>query len=72
MDMTHVAANVRAELARSGKTQEDIARVLGLTRQSVSLRLLGQVEFRVSEIQLIADYLGVSISTLVGNSKASA
>lgn len=68
---SHVPANTRAELARSGKTQEDIAEVLGITRQGVSQRLLGRVEFRVSELQKIADYLGIPVSALLGE-KASA
>jgi len=69
---SHVAANVRAEIARRGKTQGDIAAVLGFTRQSLSQRLLGRVEFRASELQAIADHLGVSIAELVEQPKASA
>ncbi|WP_373202627.1 helix-turn-helix transcriptional regulator [Mycobacterium marinum] len=69
---SHVAANVRAELARKNKRQEHLADLLGFTRQAVSQRLLGRVDFRVAELQAIADYLEVPISALVGDSKASA
>lgn len=63
---THVAANVRAEIARrKGTKQEDLADLLGITRQAVSRRLLGRVDFRVAELQAIADYFGIPISTLL-------
>ncbi len=69
---SHVPANVRAELARHRKRQEDIAELLGLTRQALSRRLLGYVDFRIAELQAIADYLEVPIATLVAEQQASA
>ena len=69
---SHVAANVRAEMARRRKRQEDIAELLSLTRQGVSQRLLGRVDFRIGELQAIADYLSVPISVLLtDNAKAA-
>ncbi|MEE3066541.1 MAG: helix-turn-helix transcriptional regulator [Actinomycetota bacterium] len=68
---SHVARNVRAELARRGKTQEDIAGLLGFTRQAVSRRFLGRVEFRVNELQAIAEYLDVPMSALVDPAEAA-
>lgn len=69
---SHVAANIRAEIARRGKNQVDVAEALGITRQAVSNRLLGRVEFRVSEVQAIADYLGVPASVLVDDHSKAA
>ncbi len=44
--MRAVGANVRAELARAGKTQAEAAQVLGLSSQSVvSNRLNGHKDF---------------------------
>lgn len=55
-----IAAEVRAELARQNKTVADLGDVLGVTRQSMHLRLSGQQPFRGEELVLIARYLGVS------------
>lgn len=62
---SHVADNVRAEAARRGKNQNDLAELLGISRQGVSQRLLGRIEFRVGELQAIAAFLNVPITTLV-------
>ncbi|WP_165692431.1 helix-turn-helix transcriptional regulator [Mycobacteroides abscessus] len=62
---SHVADNVRAEAARRGKNQGDLAQLLGISRQGVSQRLLGRIEFRVGELQAIAAFLNVPIATLV-------
>lgn len=62
---SHVADNVRAEAARRGKNQNDLAELLGISRQGVSQRLLGRIEFRVGELQAIAAFLKVPITTLV-------
>ena len=71
MVQSHVAANIRAEMARTGKNQGDIAKVLGITRQAVSRRLLGFTPLDVDQLAKIADLLGVSMSELLGE-KASA
>lgn len=61
----HVAATVRAELARKGKTQADVSEVLGITRQGVSRRMLGSVDFKVSELYAIAELCGIPVTTLI-------
>jgi transcriptional regulator with XRE-family HTH domain len=60
-----VAANVRAELARAGKNQSDLARAMDISRQNVSQRLLGRSAFKAEEIVRIAHWLGVSTETLL-------
>jgi transcriptional regulator with XRE-family HTH domain len=54
-----IAAEVRAEMARQSKSYADLGDVLGVTRQSVHLRLRGHQPFRGEELVLIARWLGV-------------
>jgi transcriptional regulator with XRE-family HTH domain len=70
--MTDVAANVRAELARRRIRQIDVAERLGVSRQNVSQRLNGSVDFRVGELIAIADLLGITVVELLGGVKVSA
>jgi transcriptional regulator with XRE-family HTH domain len=63
----HIAAEVRAELARQGKTQRDIAAVLDLPQPSVQLRLAGKRSFRAEELALLAESLGVPVSQFMPN-----
>lgn len=62
-----VAANVRAELARSGKTGADAARELGISRQAMHPRMTGQRAFRAEEIASLAHWLGVPTSRLLAD-----
>lgn len=63
---TTVGANVRAELARAGKTQVWLAGVLQMKQQSVSDRLRGVVAFDVNELTSVASALGVPLASLLG------
>ena len=69
---THVVANIRAELARRGKTQEDLAEALGIARQNISQRLRNRVSFRIEELQAVADFLGIPIADLLINHESEA
>lgn len=51
-------------MARSGKTQADLAAAIGKTRQAVSRRLTGLTTFRLDELQAIADLLCVPLESL--------
>lgn len=57
-----VSANVRAEVARAGASQTDIAAVLGLSQAGVSRRLSGRVDFSATELTKLAAYLKVPAS----------
>jgi len=57
---------VRAELARARKTQTAAAEVLGMVQASLSRRLTGEVEFTVAEVRALAEWLGVPLTTLLG------
>lgn len=60
-----VAANIRAEMARRRATQGALAAALGVTQQAVSRRLRGDVEFTVTELQIVAETLGVDPARLL-------
>jgi len=57
-----IAAEVRAELGRQGKTQREVADLLDMTQQSFHLRLAGTRSFRAEEITKLAEVLGVPAS----------
>lgn len=59
-----IAAEVLAEMGRQRKTHEDLAGVLGVTKQSVSLRLREGTPqaFRAEELIAVADWLQVPIT----------
>ncbi len=61
----HVAANIRAELARAGISQVSLTASLGITQQALSRRLLGKTPFSVDETFAIADLLGIPVSVIL-------
>lgn len=60
-----VGATVRAELARAGKSQTDLAVVLGVTQTAVSKRLRGVTPFDVNELAAVAAALDLDMSVLI-------
>jgi transcriptional regulator with XRE-family HTH domain len=58
----HVAAEVRAEVARQRISQQVLAEKLAMSEGQVSFRLNGHVEFKVSELLAIAEVLGVPVT----------
>lgn len=60
-----VARNVRAEMARAGKNQQDVAAHLGISQQSVSRRMSGSTPFTIDELAAIARMLDVRLTELV-------
>lgn len=65
-----VAANIRAENARRGGTQLELARWLGISQQAMSRRLTGEIAFDVDELQAVAEHFGVPTSHLLGEDAA--
>lgn len=57
--------NVRIEMTRKGITQAELAEALGMSQTSVSLRLRGKVAFDVNNLTTTADFLGVTVNTLL-------
>lgn len=62
---TRTGANVKAEMARAGIGQVQLAARLGLSQTAVSSRLRGVVAFNVDELAAVARVLEVPVSALV-------
>lgn len=60
-----IAAEMRAEMARQGKTQRELGAVLKLDQPSISLRLRGERSFKAEEIAVAAAWLGVPVAQFV-------
>jgi transcriptional regulator with XRE-family HTH domain len=65
-----VAAEIKGEMAKKGKDQGDIAEVLGISRQQISLRLRGKIPIRVDELEKIAKFLQVPASQFLAERAA--
>jgi transcriptional regulator with XRE-family HTH domain len=63
---------LRAELARAGVEQKQIAEALGYHPSQVTKRMRGEIEWRLNELQAIADLIGVPIAVLVADSDPAA
>lgn len=59
-----IAQAVRAEMARQGLTQEELAIELGWTQRRVSYRLTADHPIDATELEQIAAALGVPLSAL--------
>ncbi len=59
-----VAAEVRAEMARQNKRQSDLAAALGITAGTAGRKHAGRVEFTLTELVQVADWLDVPLSRL--------
>jgi transcriptional regulator with XRE-family HTH domain len=60
-------ANVRAEMARRGISQAQMAQAVGLSQAGVSKRLRGEVAFNIDELFQVAAVLGLPLSTLTAD-----
>jgi transcriptional regulator with XRE-family HTH domain len=60
-----VAANVRAEMGRTRRTQAALAEDVGMTQQALSRRLAAQTPFTVEELGRVAVALGVPLNSLI-------
>lgn len=61
----HVAAEVRAEVARQALTQQQVADRLGEKQYWVSRRLTGETKWEVSDLVRVASALGVPITQFI-------
>ncbi|SNY28873.1 helix-turn-helix domain-containing protein [Paractinoplanes atraurantiacus] len=66
-----IAAEVRAEMARQNKSLRDLADVVGLSHQSLALRVRGDIAFRSDELVLLATALHVPVEQFVRLSAAA-
>ena len=59
---------IRRRLAELGMPQTELAREIGMKDAKLSRRMCGFVEFRVAELQLIADVLDMPMAELLEES----
>ena len=57
---------IRGAIASRGRTQKDVAAILGISEASFSNKLSGHIRFSAIEIKQMADYLQVSSDSLLG------
>jgi transcriptional regulator with XRE-family HTH domain len=67
-----IAGNIRAEMARAGVSQTDIARAIGLPQAAVSRRVRGITPWLAGEVVIVASQLGVSTTSLVPDTTTTA
>lgn len=66
-----VARNVSAALSAAGIAQRDAATQTGIPLTTLSRRLTGNSPFTVTELDLIAGILGVTVSDLIAPERAA-
>lgn len=54
--------NVEAEAVRSGLSKKDMSVILGKSLMSIHSRFAGDIEFRPSELNLLANAMGIDIT----------
>lgn len=65
-EMTQIADKTRGLASEKRVNQEEIARILGLSRQAVNLRINGKVPFAAWEIKRLSRELGIPVGSFFG------
>ena len=60
-----ITGNLRAEMARRGITQQQVADVLGLSQAAVSRRLLGQSPISIDQLFAITEHFGIDMASII-------
>lgn len=58
--------NIKAEMARNNKNNNDISKILGINPNSFSFKLNGKTPFTLHEIWQLADLFKCSMDYLAG------
>lgn len=56
---------IKMLMVRTGRRQVDVAEVVGITRGSLSQRLLGHSGWRVNDLAPVAEYFGLTVAELL-------
>lgn len=67
-----VGATIRAELARRRFTATDATVSLNRSRQYISRRLTGELSFTLADLDGIARFLGISLTSLLPDTASRA
>lgn len=60
-EKTYIICQIRDAIAQKGLTCKEVAKAIGMTKDTLEKRLVGQIEFKLIELIVIADYLGIEI-----------
>ncbi|MFF6860310.1 XRE family transcriptional regulator [Streptomyces bacillaris] len=69
---TTLAETIKLLMTRTGARQVDVAGALGITRGSLSQRLLGNSGWRVNDLGPVADFFGLTPGELLSGYAAIA
>jgi transcriptional regulator with XRE-family HTH domain len=62
---TVAARELRAAMARQNRKGKDLARLLGCSKQSAYRRMNGETPLNLNELELLARWLKVTVTTLL-------
>ena len=60
-EKTYIICQIRDAIAEKELTYKEVAKAIGMTKDTLTKRLVGQNEFKLIELIVIADYLGIEI-----------
>lgn len=60
-EKTYIICQIRDAIAKKRLTYKEVAKAIGMTKDTLTKRLIGQNEFKLIELIVIADYLGIEI-----------
>lgn len=58
MARTNFFPNLMAELGRTGETQTDLSKLLGISKPTVSRKISGQIDWTQTEIDVMCEHFG--------------
>lgn len=64
-----VIPTIRAEMARRGMRQKDVARLLRVSQAGISERMNGHTPFALDEVQALAERFGMPVSALLADAE---
>lgn len=65
-----IATAIRIGLARKNEPQSALAELLDLSQPAIHRRMSGKVPWRIDELAQVAQFLGCSVTDLVGEAVA--
>ena len=71
-ELTEIADKARGAASEKRVNQEEIAHILGLSRQAVNLRMNAKVPFAAWEIKRLSRALGIPVSAFFADGVAEA
>jgi transcriptional regulator with XRE-family HTH domain len=67
-----VNETIRLLMTRTGRRQVDVAEVIGITRGSLSQRLLGHSNWKLNDLPKVASFFGLTVGELISGYAAIA